>query len=422
MKWRKGLPLASAARMSDTAQTASVQSLASPPRHALLLRITTRLLAKAERSGGEAAASPRSVRLKLDRRELPELYDQVEAEAVQRLELLLRELCATGWVRLVLSREREFAGFVDRNPQLELVDFDALATWAGYERLSDKWQHKLVAHLASHWDATAFGSKDELLDYLSRSPVSALSAVPAVEAMRSLQSLRELCASGVSLPLREASARVFHGRSKVLDSRDELLRLLGAAPGQFWDAPIQLLVDIPASFDEALFIENLVTFERMADARRQAWAHSLLIYAAGFKGSAKRLRHRNGCRLYVRATHSETLELNASTANGLEAVGAWLFGRSELPVSFFGDLDFSGMQILTSLREVFAHAHAWKPGYAELISVLTSGGGHSPEMAFKERQNDPGSTGCDFADALLLPSMRQHSRFVDQEWFGAAEG
>jgi hypothetical protein len=114
--------------------------------------------------------------------------------------------------------------------------------------------------------------------------------------------------------------------------------------------------------------------------------------------------------------------LNASTANGLEAVGAWLFGRSELPVCFFGDLDFSGMQILTSLREVFAQAHAWKPGYGELISVLTSGGGHSPEMASKERQIDPGSTGCDFADALLLPSMRQHSRFVDQEWFGAAEG
>lgn len=408
--------------MSDAETIVSAKSEASPPRHALLLRIANRLLAKAERSSGQAVASPRSVRLKLDRRELPELYDQVEAEAVERLELLLRELCATGWVRMVLSREREFAGFVDRNPQLELVDFDALATWAEHERLRDKWQHKLMAHLASHWDATAFGGKEELLDYLSRSPVSALSAVPAEEAMRSLQSLRELCASGVSLPLREASARVFHGRSKVLESRDELLRLLGAAPGQFWDAPIQLLVDIPAAFDEALFVENLVTFERMSDARRPGWARSLLIYAAGFKGSAKRLRHRNGCRLYVRASHGETLELNASTANGLEAVSAWLFGRSKLPVYFFGDLDFSGMQILMSLREVFAEAQAWKPGYSELISVLSDGGGHSPEMASKERQLDPGLTGCDLADGLLLPSMRQHGRFVDQERFGAAEG
>ena len=111
-----------------------------------------------------------------------------------------------------------------------------------------------------------------------------------------LQAAHDLPGLKISAALREASARVFHGRSKVLDSRDELLRLLGAKPGQFWDAPIQLLVDIPATFDEALFVENLVTFERMADVRQPHWAHSLLIYAAGFKGSARRLRHRNGAR------------------------------------------------------------------------------------------------------------------------------
>ncbi|MGM3223450.1 hypothetical protein ACS2UX_27135, partial [Bacillus cereus group sp. BC244] len=82
--------------MSDAETIVSAKSEASPPRHALLLRIANRLLAKPERSSGQAVASPRSVRLKLDRRELPELYDQVEAEAVERLELLLRELCATG--------------------------------------------------------------------------------------------------------------------------------------------------------------------------------------------------------------------------------------------------------------------------------------------------------------------------------------
>jgi hypothetical protein len=49
----------------------------SPPRDPMLLRIGARLLAKAERSGGE-----RAVRLRLDRREFPELYDQVHAEAL----------------------------------------------------------------------------------------------------------------------------------------------------------------------------------------------------------------------------------------------------------------------------------------------------------------------------------------------------
>jgi hypothetical protein len=385
-----------------------------PPREPILLRLAARLLAKAERSDGQ-----RATRLKLDQRELPELHGQVHAEAVDRVELLLRELADTGWVRLVLAREREFAGFADRNPQMELVDFDALAAWAGYVRLSDQWQRRLGAHLERYWVDDADGRKQALIDYLGRSPLTALASVPVDEATRCLQDLRELCLSGQTLPLREASARVFHGRSKVLDARDELLRLLGATQGQFWEAPIQLLVDIPPSLEDALFIENLVTFERMADARRPEWRNSLLVYAAGFKGSAKRLRHRGGCRVYLRTALAETLAVEPSSTRGLAIVNDWLFERAELPVRFFGDLDYSGMQILASLREVFPDATAWQPGYAELLRVAASGGGHAPEAANKERQTDPGATGCAHADGILLTALRNFGRFVDQEAFEA---
>lgn len=381
----------------------------------MLLRVATRLLAKADRSDDQHC-----VRLRLDQRELPELYGQVHAEALGRVELLLRDLASTGWVRLVLAREREFAGFADRKPQLELVDFDALAEWAAYQRRSDGWQHRLATHLQRRWTDDQDERKRALLDYLIRSPVTALANVPTDEAERSLWALRELCLSGLSMPLREASARVFHGRSKVLDNRDELLRLLGASPGQFWEAPIQLLVDVPPAFDEVLFIENLVTFERMADARFAEWRGSLLVYAAGFKGSAKRLRHRNGCRIYLRASHADSLALEPSAARGLEAVGAWLVGRADMSVRFFGDLDFSGMQILASLREVFPDATAWEPGYSRLLSVVSSGGGHLPEAANKERQIDPVATGCHYADHALLPALRKVGRFVDQESFAAS--
>lgn len=384
-----------------------------PPRDPMLLRLATRLLAKAERSDGQRAA-----RLKLDQRELPDLYGQVHVEALGRLELLLRELASTGWVRLVLAQEREFAGFADRKPQLELVDFDALAAWAGYVRLADHWQRRLAAHLEQHWVDSCEGGKQALIDYLGRNPLSALAAIPADEATRCLQTLRELCLSGQALPLREASARVFHGRSKVLDARDELLRLLGAAQGQFWEAPIQLLIDVPPSFDEALFIENLVTFERMADTRCAEWRNSLLVYAAGFKGSAKRLRHRGGCRVYLRTVRTETLAVEAFSTRGLAIVNDWLFDRAELPVRFFGDLDYAGMQILASLREVFPDATAWQPGYAELLRVVASVGGHAPEAANKERQTDPGTTGCAYADRVLLTALRSFGRFVDQEAFG----
>lgn len=383
-----------------------------PVQDSFLLRLATRLLAKAERATG---AGP--VRLKLDRREAPELYGQTDADEVQRRVMLLQELCATGWVDLKLTSPREFAGFVDRNPQFELLDFDSLAVWAGYTPRATRWESQWTAYLAEHWKV-ASAEADALLDYLARNPLSALHGLPMEDALRSLETLRAMCASGFQMPLREASARAFQGRSKVLDNREELLRLLGATPGQFYEPPIQLLVDIPAALGEVLFIENLVTFERMADARQPPWRDSLLVYAAGFKGSAQRLRSRQGCRLYVRASSpSGAIQSQAGNAN-MRVVENWLFGTADLTVRFFGDLDYSGMQILRSLRAVFADAQAWMPGYGALADALERGGGHSPGLAAKELQIDPQDTGCAYADQWLLPLMRRHGRFMDQEGFG----
>lgn len=52
------------------------------------------------------------------------------------------------------------------------------------------------------------------------------------------------------------------------------------------------------------------------------------------------------------------------------------------------------MDILRSLRLVFPHAQAWKPGYQALLTAVRSGRGHRPECAEKERQNAPHDTGC----------------------------
>lgn len=386
-----------------------------PAPHPFLQRLATRLLAKAERSAG---GSP--VRLKLDRREAPELYGQIDAEQVQRWVMLLKDLCGTGWVSLILASPREFAGFADRNPQLELRDFDALAAWANYTPQAMRWQRQWLDHLAARWSEAGATTPPEpraLLDYLARNPLLALQDLPMPEATRTLEALHALCALGLELPLREASARVFQGRSKVLDNREELLRLLGAAPGQFQEAPIQLLLDISAGFEEALFVENLVTFERMADLRQSAWRHSLLVYAAGFKGSARRLRSQQGCSLYVRASRSSGSAPSSAGGEGLQAVEDWVFGSSDLPVRFFGDLDYAGMQILGSLREVFADAQAWIPGYGVLADAIERGGGHAPGLAAKELRADPGHTGCTYADQRLLPLMRHHGRFMDQELF-----
>jgi len=393
-----------------------------PSPHPFLLRLCRLLLAKAERSN---ARGP--VRLALDRKAAPELHDAVDADQIQLLRMQLDELCATGWVALLLEAPRAFASFSDRKPRLELLDFEALAAWAGYTPLAQRWQQQWQAHLAAHWAAhpqDAPVDPTAVLDYLSRNPLVAMEGLPLKEATNSLVTLVALCRTGRTMALREASAHAFQGRSKVLDHREELLRLLGAASDQFTEAPIQLLLAPPASsptgkakaFSDVLFVENLVTFEHMADTRAPAWADSLLIYAAGFRGSARRLRSRASCRLYLRAP--------ASIAS-LPAIENLLFEQpnnerstaATLPVYFFGDLDHAGMQILASLRQVFPQAHAWRPGYEHLARLLAAGGGHPPELAAKAQQMGPVHTGCPYADNELLPLLRREQRFIDQEIF-----
>lgn len=384
------------------------------PPHPFLQRLARALLEKAERTSSQGP-----VRLPLDRKWAPELYAQADAEQLQLWLMLLDDLCGTGWVAMVLNPPREFATITDRKPRLELRDFEALAAWADYTPQALRWQRQWLDHLAAHWAAPGRAVPPDpraVLDYLARSPLTLVEGLPLDEATRSLAALRMLCLSGRTLPLREASAQAFQGRSKVLDNREELMRLMGAASGQFHEAPIQLLVappDTARPFEDVLFIENLVTFERMADWRRQGWTASLLVYAAGFKGSARRLRSRDDCSLYVRTPTPQATDTLAC----MQRIEEWLFGNASWPLCFFGDLDYAGMQILASLRDVFPEAQAWVPGYDALIQALERGGGHAPVQAGKELQADPGQTGCAYADQQLLPRMRRHNRFVDQEAF-----
>ena len=92
----------------------------------------------------------------------------------------------------------------------------------------------------------------------------------------------------------------------------------------------------------------------------------------------------------------------------------WL--HPDLPVYFWGDLDFAGMSILKGLRLSLPTLRAWEPGYQPLLELLESGGGHSVEQAAKQGQSDPGTSGCSYADQVLLPALRTHRRFVDQEF------
>lgn len=389
--------------------------MSTPTPHPVLIRLAHALLRKAERSQGE-----RGVFLRLDAAALPELHQAATPDALTHIGLLLDQLKHAGWVDVRLKRAQAFQTLADRDPTLVLLDATALAAWSDFIPSPPRWSRQLVQALRQP-DVLQVPNAGALLDYLLRNPLPWLEYQAHADCAQTLNALARDCASGQGLYLRELSARHFRGHSKVLDTREELLRLLGAAEGQFLEVPIQLLVSLPPAhgdlppFTEVIFIENLVSFERMAQARHPGWAQAALAYASGFKGAAKRLRTRQGSSLYWR---------DGSAPEVTDAFGRWLYGDVETgaastQVRFYGDLDFSGMHILSQLRQSFPDCQAWQPGYTALLNQLGGPASHAPSAAAKEGQTDPGLTGCKFADDSLLPALRQSGRCVDQELWPA---
>lgn len=132
------------------------------------------------------------------------------------------------------------------------------------------------------------------------------------------------------------------------------------------------------------------------------------VYASGFKGSAQRLRTPDSCSLFYAARGS----ISQNLRDGFEA---WLFGKNAIPAFFWGDLDWSGMRILSAMRTSFLGLTAWEPGYSQMLAALIEGKGHSPEAADKQGQKALGTSGCAYADAHLIPALQTYGRFVDQE-------
>lgn len=215
--------------------------------------------------------------------------------------------------------------------------------------------------------------------------------------MWALKGLAEQSIAG--LTLRELSARHFWGDSKFLDGREEwLFKMLGQDPHDLIPRPLLLATYAPKDFSRLLFIENQDSFVRAALLKP---LHTALIYSGGFRATAARLT--------TAATFSF---LPGSEPDDFHA--RWQ--APSLEAAFWGDLDFSGMAILGSLRQGLPQLGAWQPAYSQMLDHLLAGGGHSPSQAGKEQQRDPGTTGCTYADAQLLPALRQLNRFVDQEW------
>jgi hypothetical protein len=203
--------------------------------------------------------------------------------------------------------------------------------------------------------------------------------------------------------LRQLSALAFWGNSKVLDERGDLIAAL-FPDLQVRERPIVVAVNIPEHVEGVLFIENQDNYTAAVDGEMPASRALASVFLAGFRGTASRIRSRQGVRLHFAGA-------GISQRERLE--DWWFNGAScEQRCYFWGDLDFAGMQMLKSLRQRFGDVRAWQPGYEPMLATLRAAGVQPVEG--RAEQVDPDTTGCDFADRVLLPAIREHG-FWDQE-------
>lgn len=344
----------------------------------------------------------RPVRVRLSKYCAEDLYE-VGSQIAQEAWSGVQALEDGGLVRILYGTGRVAKGAVEAWHRDPIVEAQA----GSYEALAEIGGVALKNPLVLHLEAALLtsGVPEELSKLIATRAPAALLALHPQEALSRIEALRMLARESPRLYLREASARLFESRSKILDGREDWVSAVLGEACPWQDKPIQLQVTAGLGpLQLVLFIENLVTFERL---HHRAPAGTALIYSAGFKASAERIAAGEVSWYFEHPTQDDIIS----------ALKAALFeGGAERPaIAFFGDLDYSGMVILKSLRQNWPHITAWKNGYAELLSLLTTGHCHPPESAEKTEQKDPGFTGCVYADEVLLPALRAHRAFVDQE-------
>jgi hypothetical protein len=278
-------------------------------------------------------------------------------------------------------------------PEIE----ELLRVWLGRpptERVMQAWRRAVEAH------AHDFPVGYEAL-LRRRIVISGRSAEAVVGAIASLGKIQQVAT------LRQLSALAFWGDSKVLDDRSDLIRALFPQL-EVRDRPIVVAVFVPTTPKGVLFIENQDTYTAATIGAHYGLRDFVLVYASGFRSSAVRIRHRGGSLLHF---------AGAGGSSNKEAFEQWWYQEPAASVErcyFWGDLDFSGMQILKTLRARFPEIDAWRPGYERMVSIVAQHGGYRSANEPENLQTDPQTIGTQFADDVLLPAIRKYGQ-LDQE-------
>lgn len=349
-----------------------------------------------------AAQRTYCIRVPLDDAMAPEIHQAASLADRDVAWASVDGVVGAGWATIGYRLHRRYGAREARQPYLDVKWTDevedriraALDRPRKQPSYSAKWKTLVQSELADWDEATRV--------QLAASPI-AVAGRQAEEVFTRFLSIRDMAHE--PLLLREVSSRAFWGLSKLLDFRGDIVAtLLGTGSCPFPEQPIVLNVHIGQRPERFLFVENHVSFERMKGSTNLE--RHALIFSSGFRASAARLRRPGGCSVYY------TRNTPSQAANIFEAM---LFSAEDVPTVFWGDLDFAGMAILSSLRTTFPSVRAWEPGYGPMLARLSRGDGHSPAESGKERQQPIKRTGCAYADDVLIPALLSTGRFLDQE-------
>lgn len=334
--------------------------------------------------------------LKLTPANCPRLFRQ--DEAADRSWALLRQLEPLGCLLIITKAKRAPFDPEYKDARLLLnLDFE--------ETLRQWLQRPRKASLLAGWQAAVAQCAHQFPGDVSQLQARAIS-VPGHSSSEVVTGFIEIGRyQSQRLTLTQLSAHCFWGQSKFLDGREDMVMAL-YPDLQLTLRPIIINVYFPEVIEGVLLIENQDSYCSAIDGRPAAARNMALVYCAGFRGSASRIRSREGVSFHYRGDMSHQ-----------QAFESWWLGDawSGPVIHFWGDLDFSGMAILKALRLRFDVIAAWQPGYEPLLQQLHEGNGHTPGQGGKEEQGDPGATGCEYADGTLLPALREMELFVDQE-------
>nr|WP_218247912.1 MULTISPECIES: DUF2220 family protein [unclassified Pseudomonas] len=334
----------------------------------------------------------------------PALYRALYESEKEHLWSQIQQLHQNGWIEIKPGRAAMSRAGYALAPKVEIRDSEWLRTATGRterpQTANERWRVAVDSGLE-----VSEAAKAVVRNYCIDLPGREMAAV--VEQLNRLAGLAK-----DPLFLREVSARLFWGMSKVLDKRQAMVAaILGLPECPFAEAPIQLQVFLPhGGWDGVLFIENQVSFERAIRSANAETYRLAMVHASGFKGSAMRLRHIATSSLFFS-------NLGSQEPFHTERFGRWLYCHESGASHFWGDLDWAGVAILVALRSSFPGTVAWQTGYQPMLVSLTNGDGHRPEEADKRGQTPVSSTGCEYTDNRLIPALQTLNAFVDQEAF-----